>query len=78
MRLHKRKVALLVPDDSLLHIALTKKYSSGRYELFFIWDKYSNLTICLRLMEPHCYEVLIPETAVLTRSPNEEKVSSYT
>ena len=31
------------------------KYFDEQYEAFPIWDKYSHLAICLRLMESHCY-----------------------
>ena len=53
MRLHQREVALLVPDESLLHIVLAKKISGEKYKSFFIRDKYPHITICLSLMEPH-------------------------
>ena len=46
-------MALLVPDDRLLRIALTKKYFDKRYESFFIRDKYSHLATYLHLMDPH-------------------------
>ena len=53
MRLHPGKGAPLVPDDSLLRIALAPQIFIVQYELFFNRDKYSYLAICLRLMVPH-------------------------
>ena len=54
MRLHQRQVALLVPDDGLLRIALDKNiFFYRQYEQFFIGDKYCHLTICLRMMTLH-------------------------
>ena len=32
---------------------IPKTYFGLENEAFFIWDKYSHLVICLRLMEPH-------------------------
>ena len=53
MRLHQRDVALLVVDDSLLHITLAQKKSCEEYASYFIRDEYRLLMIYLRLMEPH-------------------------
>ena len=54
MRLHQREMALLVSDESLLYIAIAIKISDEKYESFFVRDKYSHLTIYLRLMEHQC------------------------
>ena len=53
MRLYQRKVALLVPEDSLLRITPAKNYYDKQYLSFFIQDRYSHLAICLHLMESH-------------------------
>ena len=50
MRLRQLKVALLVPDDSLLRIALAKKYFSEQCESLFILDKYCHLMACSETM----------------------------
>ena len=55
MRLHQREVALMVPDDSLLHIALAIKISDEKYVSFFIRNEYSHLKVCLRPIEPQVY-----------------------
>ena len=52
MRLHQFYVAPLVLDDSLLRIALANFFDK-QCKLYFIWDKYSQLAICLRLIEPN-------------------------
>ena len=36
-------MALLVPDDTMLGITLSKKYFDGQYMSFFIRDNYSLL-----------------------------------
>ena len=53
MRLHQYKVSLLVPDDSLLRITITKSLFLLAIGGIF-HPGYSHLAICLRLMEPHC------------------------
>ena len=45
MRLHQRKMALLVSDESLLYIAPAMKISGAKYEACFIRDNYCHLTI---------------------------------
>ena len=47
-------MALLVPDVSLLRFTpVKKKQFMNKNATFYIWDKYSPLTVCLHLMEPN-------------------------
>ena len=63
--LHQHEVALLVLYDRMMHIALAIKNFGKAFEPFFLWAKYHHLTICLRLMKPHCYLFIILTMVVL-------------
>ena len=59
MRFHQRgEVALLVPDDSLLHITLAKKNSGEENASFFIRDKYRHQIIFWSLIGVFLDQVL--------------------
>ena len=51
MGLHQLKMALLVPDNSLLHFSKEKYYFIKTYATFFIQDKCCKLLLCLYLMK---------------------------
>ena len=46
-------MALLVPDNSLLHFSQLKNNFINQNKTFFMWDKYYHVTFCFHLTEPY-------------------------